>query len=485
MKVFLQSPEGGWVGDTMPFFWKGEYHIFYLKAFRTPESDEPGYSVYHIGTRNFVNYTDYGEAIPRGSEEDQDHGICTGCVIRRNGIFHFFFGGDNKAYPARGKSQQVLMHSTSRDLVHWVKDPGFVFPADGEIYDLHDMDLGLSYRTHWRDPYVFWNDEKGEYWMLVTAAVPIGPHRQKGCIGLCTSKDLENWEYREPFWAPGSSRPQEVPDLFRMGDWWYLVFSRVTTQYRMSRSLSGPWLAPPHETFDGGLYYAGKTASDGRRRFVFGWNPTREGESDSGDPHWGGNLVIHELVQQADGRLTTRVPGEIDALFSNPLDISPRGVTGNWETSDRRISADAADSFAWCALAETPDTFRLETSIRFEKGTRACGVFLRADEDLKGYYQFRLEPQRGRIVFDSCSRPGAQPFGPAYLLERPVGLKPGENVDLKILVEDSTIVAYVNEEAALSARGYDHRTGLAGIFVSEGRAIFEETSLKTTPSQSG
>ena len=74
----------------------------------------------------------------------------------------------------------------------------------------------------------------------------------------------------------------ECPDLFKMGDWWYLLFSEFTdlvrTRYRMSRSLSGPWIIPERDDFDGHAFYAAKTASDGNKRFIFGWNPTREGE---------------------------------------------------------------------------------------------------------------------------------------------------------------------------------------------------------------
>lgn len=40
----------------------------------------------------------------------------------------------------------------------------------------------------------------------------------------------------------------EMPDLFKMGDWWYLItteYSHASTQvYRMAKSLKGPWIAP-------------------------------------------------------------------------------------------------------------------------------------------------------------------------------------------------------------------------------------------------
>ena len=52
----------------------------------------------------------------------------------------------------------------------------------------------------------------------------------------------------------------------------------------MSRTPDGPWIAPDDNQFDNRAYYAAKSASDGSRRFLFGWNPTKEHNVDEG--HW-------------------------------------------------------------------------------------------------------------------------------------------------------------------------------------------------------
>ncbi len=88
------------------------------------------------------------------------------------------------------------------------------------------------------------------------------------------------------------------------------------THYRMGKSLAGPWLAPANDTFDGGAFYAAKTASDGRRRFAFGWNPTREGETDTGKWEWGGHMVVHELKLHGDGGIAVSIPPEVEGLLS-------------------------------------------------------------------------------------------------------------------------------------------------------------------------
>ena len=59
------------------------------------------------------------------------------------------------------------------------------------------------------------------------------------------SDDLTHWTPVAPLWDPHRFVTQECPELFRIGDWWYLVYSEFTdrfvTRYRMSRSPEGPW----------------------------------------------------------------------------------------------------------------------------------------------------------------------------------------------------------------------------------------------------
>jgi beta-fructofuranosidase len=152
-----------------------------------------------------------------------------------------------------------------------MKDDGFpLFVADTGRYEPDD----------WRDPFVFWNQEAGEYWMLIAARHNSGPRHRRGLMGLASSIDLYTWTIREPFWDPGAFHTHECPDLFEANGRWYLWFStttlddRVATQYRSAPSLAGPWRVEGDGSLDGFAWYAAKTASDGKRRFAFGWLPS-------------------------------------------------------------------------------------------------------------------------------------------------------------------------------------------------------------------
>ena len=465
-------PGDGVAGDFVPFYAEGLWHLFYLVDYRNPAGHGEGVPWFHLVSRDLVQFEDWGEALPRGAADEQDLNVYTGSVLAAEGRYHIFYTGHNAHLAQQGRPSQGIMCATSDDLRSWHKDdlPPLFAPTE----------LGYE-RDDWRDPFVFWNEEAGEYWMLLAARRAGGPWwRYRGCTALATSRDLATWQVREPFWAPQLYGIHECPDLFCQGDWWYLFFStfseRQVTHYRMSRSLQGPWLAPPNDILDAQGHYAAKTASNGQERYLFGWLPTREGETDSGAWQWGGHLVVHQLAQRSDGTLAVRPPAPVLAPFVQPLTLTPQPVLGTWNLGDA-LCADATGRLSALSLVSLPDECLVRASITFEPGTAACGLLLRADDALDSYYQLRLEPAAQRMVIDRWPRPGDQPF----MLERPLALAPQQPVHLTVLVDGTCLVVYADDEVALCCRMYEHRTGALGLFVSEGAARFDNLIVSTRP----
>jgi beta-fructofuranosidase len=464
MPIFYR-PSDGVAADFIPFYHDGRYHLFYLKDYRDAAGHGEGTPWFQIVTEDFVTFEEWGEALARGATDARDLYVFTGSVIQAEGQFHIFYTGHNHHRKEAGFPMEGVMHATSPDLKTWTKDPGFWFaPSAG--YEPHD----------WRDPFVFWNDEAGEYWMLLAARKTTGPSRNRGCTALAASPDLITWTVREPFWAPDEYYTHECPDLFRIGDWWYLVYStfseRCVTHYRMSRSLAGPWLAPANDSFDGRPYYAAKTAGDGARRYVFGWLPTRGEEKDDGGWQWGGELVAHEVMQQPDGTLTVRPPETVLAAFTAPQPTTPRPVLGAWDG----LATDAVGRHSLLALGPMPGECLIETTVTVAPGTAAAGLLLRADDAMDRYYQVRLEPNNQRLVIDRWPRPGDQPF----IVERPLPITPGAPVTLKIIASGTNLVVYA-DDVALCCRMYEHREGGLGAFVTEGAAAFGEVTVNMRP----
>jgi beta-fructofuranosidase len=464
----------------MPFYEKGIFRLFYLHDARESGESAKQHTWHQISTRDFLQFSDHGLMLAGGTEKDPDWRTQSGCVIKVDDTYHIFYTGGNPYFRKAGKPGQVTCHAVSDDLLSWTKIPEDTFPAREDIYSIQDF----------RDPYVFWNEDAGEFWMLLCARIKEGPPRRRGCIALCTSKDLKKWEIREPFWAPRLYFVIEVPDIFRIAEWWYIVFSEfndeLTTHYRMSKSLSGPWLSPTNDTFDASSFYAAKTASDGKRRFLFGWAPTKDGENDHNNWQWGGNLIVHEILQNADGTLSIQVPDTVDQVFRKDVSTKFRPTIGEWEIRENFLSTQSPGCFS-CALSEKmPRCCKIVTKMSFARDTRACGIIFRSSDDAESAYYFRLEPGKNRMVFDLWPRKSVFPDYPYSCIsnspfldgyERFAELQAGVAYELKIFVEDNLCVAYLNDQVALSSRIYNLREGRWGVFAIEGSASFTDTKL--------
>ncbi|WP_314001255.1 glycoside hydrolase family 32 protein [uncultured Paenibacillus sp.] len=384
--------------------------------------------------------------------------------------------------------KQLVCHAVSTDLLKWIPIPEDTFAADDRIYEFSD----------WRDPFVFWNEEEGQYWMLI-AAMAKGPTNRKGCTGLLSSKDLKHWEFREPLYAPNIHvGAHECPDLFRIGDWWYLVYSsytdRFATFYRMSRSLNGPWITPKEDTFDGRACYAAKSATDGRKRYLFGWNPTKNDNLFGWNPpkypgkdydtwDWGGNLITHEIVQRPDGTLAVKVPETVDAAFAEALPVHFTEMTGKWsKPSDEVLACESPYGFAGSLTQEDlPNRCKISMDVRFSEHTQGLGLMLRAGAGLDLAYYIKLEPQRNRIAFRGSimqSEDGGKTFPYEVELERPIELSPDQSYELKVFIDGTICEIYVNREVAMSARMYDIERGKLGLFVSQGNAEFNQVKVE-------
>lgn len=469
---FFYKPEDAWAADFIPMYAEGKFQLFYLLDWRNAEKYGEGTPWYRLSTTDFVSFEEHGQVFPRGTKEEQDLYVFTGSALKANNKYHIFYTGHNHHLAESGKPMQGVMHAVSDDLQHWTKIPEQTFFAPSDKYEKND----------WRDPFVFFNDETKEYNMLLAARLNKGMPRRRGITGLCTSKDLVRWEVKEPFYMPNQFITHECPDLFKIGDWWYLLFSEYcdvyATRYRMSRSLKGPWLTPKQDTFDGHAFYAAKTASDGNNRFIFGWNPTRSDNQDNGDWNWGGNLVVHQIIQQPNGELTVRVPETVRKAFSRPVQQKFKSGSGEVIGAKKEIAIKADGIFNAVAAGKMPATCRISTTVAFDKAPRNFGCILRGSDDFdKGYY-IRLEPDRNRLVFDMWPRRVATT---PYMadLERLVTFEHGSPVSIEIFIDGNKGVVYVNNLVAMNFRAYDLPEGNWGFFVTEGNARFENIELST------
>ena len=463
MYQLYYQPEGIWVGDIMPYGKDGSFYVYHQRDTRNPGPFGEPFGWALATTKDFVTYKDYGESLKRGTDEEADQFIYAGSVFEAQGCFHAFYTGYNREFLKAGKTSQTLLHATSQDGINWEKSKEALEIPPQSGYD----------RRNWRDPFVLWDEERQEYLLILGARKGEDKRKQTGRLVSFTSKDLEKWEFQGDFWSPGICTMFEMPEIFKMGDWWYLVFSEYSDgnkiHYRMSKSLYGPWIAPKDDAFDGRAYYAGRTAFDGKRRVLFGWVPTRDGDDDKNSYLWGGTFVPHEVFQREDGTLGVKPLDSVMEAFSGWKDLfNPCMKT--IDTKQESVLCEEAGVLT-----------ALETYLTFEEGTREISIKFYEDLETGVSYEYRFYVEENRIVFNKCPNyPWYQCFNIG--LERPIALNAGEEYHIQLIVDNDIATLYVNG-TALNVRLCDRPGNALSITVMNGAIKTRGTKISTEINQ--
>ena len=468
MYQLYYQPEGIWVGDIMPYGKEGQFYVYHQRDTRNPGPFGEPFGWALATTKDFVDYKDYGESLKRGTDEEADQFIYAGSVFETEAGFHAFYTGYNREFLKAGKTSQTLLHATSKDGITWEKSKEALEIPPQEGYD----------KRNWRDPFVLWDEEREEYLLILGARKGEDKRKQTGRLVHFTSKDLKKWEFKGDFWAPGIYTMFEMPEIFKMGDWWYLItteYSHASTQvYRMAKSLKGPWIAPDDDAFDGRAYYAGRTFMLNNQRILFGWVPTRANETDSAnlwyrpeadkeDFIWAGTFVAHELYQREDGTLGCRIPDTVWNAFKDEKKLD-----------DVKLEKESGRALQH-VVTKTGDCYRYEADVTFTEGTRGFSVGVRAQEADDEFYSFTFECPKDRVIFEKSPNwpwPQMNNMG----LERLIRLVPGKKYHVQIIVDDTIATLYV-DGVALNTRMYTNSGEGICLGVTDGSAVFENQSI--------
>jgi beta-fructofuranosidase len=232
-----------WIADTGT-----EYHLFFLYASRAlhdPERRHRRASIGHAVSTDLRTWIRRADAVVRGEAPAMDDvATWTGSTVRGDdGRWYLFYTGcsDNPA-PAT----QRIGVAISDDLENWDKVPGPVLEADSRWYEKAGDPAWFD--EAWRDPWVFYDKQAGNWRMLVTARANVGDSHERGVIGTATSSDLVHWTAAPPLSEPGAGFGQlEVPQVECVDGQWLLLFSclrnEVAERRRADAGSGGVWVA--------------------------------------------------------------------------------------------------------------------------------------------------------------------------------------------------------------------------------------------------
>lgn len=464
------TPNDAFVADVMPFVENDKLDLYYL--YETDHNIQAFHPIHKFETENFYNYEDLGLAVPCGTAKEPDVAIGTGSIFKgKDGLYHCFYTGHNDSFVAQGKPKECVLHAVSKDGTFWEKRKNEVLYApDG--YSNNDF----------RDPQVFWNEEDNCYWMLVAAR----EDANSGIIAKYTSTDLKNWDFKGPLFAPHKQYMLECPDLFKMGDKYYLFYSwDCVTYYAIGKTMNGPFTTPKNNILDGTnfIFYAAKTAELKGKRYLCGWlGRSEENGYDSGKYRWAGNMLIHQLVQKEDGTLGIRMPESLNEYFSEEKEIVLGTKEGNvtCENGTYKLSATKGKRAA-VDLGERAATMLLECDVTIGEDGFAGFAFGTPKKNFKGFYGLTLDTKRNCISYDGYKLGGFENVvstDPSALTK--FTFKAGKKYHLTLVAENEIVILYVNNEKVLSNRIYNSIKGAhIAIFASEADAIFENLTIKT------
>ena len=444
-------PAFGRLADTIPFFWRGEYHVFYLRAI-----DKVPWE--HIVSRDLVHWKELPTALVSDGAPDSADGLhmFTGSVIEKDGTFHIFYTGWNPANPA---GTEFVMHATSPDLIHWTKHPEDILAPDGTHYsNQHNRDF--------RDPYLFWNAVEKQYMMFFCS----GAH-----TGLAVSPDLKQWTQEPPVEADysGIGTP-ECPDTFQIGDLHYLIVSPTgtsSTVARYSPEVRGPFIDPPSRAIDTPILYAAKRMFDGKRHILTGWLRDLEGDTDGGGFMWGGTQSVpREITAGPGGQLLFRPVGEAKAVFQHTaldLHASPAILDpeGKWKMEGATLVGAPGAAEAHCTL-DVPTNYFLQCRVELDpKAVLSIGF---REQSADSGYHLIIRPQAQE----------AEIGGAKFRFPRHIFLDPGRPISIEAFVQGDIIECFINDSFAFSCRAYNSRTGRLALKVSGGKARVQDLSVK-------
>jgi beta-fructofuranosidase len=482
--IYKMTNDGYRVGDMAPFFdaATNKFVVYYLKDIWN-DATNTRHPMYAFTTTNFYNYTETSQIIGSSSATcAQDNAVGAGSVVKSGSTYYFFYSGRNNNYVSCGsKLEGIVRASSTNPTSAFTKDTAFstMTVPTGQGFDEND---------NFRDPYVFLD---GTIWNMVVAARKNVSGTWRGVIVKYTSTDLANWTYQGVLYDGGSTNyfMMECPQVIKLGSIYYLLYSDQINKYmyyRKATSLTGTWSLPAGTSrFEGKSFFAGKIATDQYGdNYIFGWNNILAGQVDTGAWTWGGNMVVHKIYAMTNGDLAVTIPHTLKAnLETNNYALTVNSQWGNVTNTvpgaqTYRVISPASNDIANVIYEPVAkEKFKISATVNYASSAKDFGFMIGACDGYNDFYSLRFVPSQNRFSFDKTNH-GSITTSTVADNDVPITLAANTDYAVDIVIENSTVVVYINNIVALSCRIYKAQQSNWGIFADNSDVTFTNISVK-------
>jgi beta-fructofuranosidase len=450
-RYHFQPRAGEFFQDTIPFFWKGVYHVFFQYAPDEWAGDKCVWG--HTRSTDLIHWEELPVAITNGPEK-YDQALCaSGCVLSHEGKVHIFYGG---VHGETREEAHCLATALDDDLIHWQKDPANPIMRRADL-------LPADYHLHgrWSDPDI-WQD--GDTWYMLLAASLAD--QKTAAIPLYASADLRNWSYVRCFYQAGEApmRAMEYPHFFELEGRHVLFhhpWGMFTTFVEVGEHKDGLFVSQRRTYYDSARACATKTLLDDQgRRIAWSWvledrpagaesqpldSPTRR----SG---WSGLMSLPRQLHVApDGALLMEPPAELEALRGRHARLPAFSLgTESAPTAPGRVNSQLLLDIMRGDCLEIIVRFRPQTAQQF-------GLLVRCAPDLTEATRIGIDLESGKLSFDNTH---SSLEAEVYRTVRRVDLPAAEDglVTLRVFVDRSVVEVFANRNrACITGRTYPKR----------------------------
>ena len=443
-------PRGkAYAGDCMVTCKDGEFHLFYLYD-RLHHAAKWGLGAHqygHFSTTDLKHWTQHPLAVP--IDRQWECAMGTGNVIYnphdRKWYAFYTDCGSRIQFVDKPQHGAWLFRSVSADGIHFQKDFKPVLPG-------FDSDI-------------FYVPQTRQFHLIAEGG---RTHYQSG--------DLETWtavpdsEFRKT--AERDDVSHICPDTLAWNGWYY--FTAGSSRIYKSRQPLGPWEEIPKNTFDGLFFSKMHEFKDGRA-LAAGWVAF---------PGWGGNLVVRELVQAANGDLGLKFVPEMMPACGPPLPLTLAATKGDAAGDWTALRVRGGQAISYAAVDGVPHDSRIRLTVHPAAGVAAFGICLCGEGDYQAGSELSFRPAEQHVQFSHPQAGGLAPKEPVVtLMGGDTGALPAveglaEPFTLDIVTKDRILDVCIGDRRTFIARRADPGGTRLFFFAQGGEVVFEQIEVR-------